>query len=82
MLAEHDLVCQSCGNLRSVCSQEDVDWYPQRSVCNATAARELAMRQFHAKHANTKPSPDDYHPADGMSLWVSDLDLTPDDDFL
>lgn len=91
MLAEQELVCQWCGNLRSVCSRDDVEWYPQRSVCHATAARELVMRQFHDAHMVDGPGGDrvspqataeEYHYTDGVSLWVSDIDLTPDDDFL
>ena len=82
MLAEHDLVCSSCGNLRSLCSRDDVEWFPQRLVCNATAARQLVERQFHAKHEGEKPTPEDYHYTDGVSLWVSEMDLSPEDDFL
>ena len=81
-LARSALVCGRCGNLRSECSRDDGIWYPQRSVCNATAARELTLRQFHAKHGKTEATADDYHPADGVTIWMSDVDLTPDDDFL
>lgn len=81
MLAEHDLVCPSCGNLRELCSRYDVAWYPQQTFCGATAARQLVSRKF-AALTKTDPSPDAQHPSDGVNLWVSDMDLTPDDDFL
>lgn len=82
LLLEHErLVCRSCGNLRSVCSNPDVAWYPQRTMCYATAAREVTTRRLTEKHKGRKPGAD-LHPLDGMAVWVSDVDLTPDDDFV
>lgn len=84
LLAEHDLVCGSCGNLRAICSDPNVLWYPQRDVCHASAARELTLRRLQKKHekndrAKALKHP---HPLDGMSVWVSQYDLSPDDLFV
>lgn len=81
MLAEHDLVCPNCGNLRSVCSDPTRDWYPQRSMCYATASREVVLRRLQKKHEKTEPGLT-LHPLDGMSVWVAQDDLTPNDDFV
>lgn len=81
LLAESEMVCPSCGNLRSVCSAPDAQWYPQRTECYATAARELAVRRLRKKHPG-EPGPDAVHTLDGLSLWVSEHDLSPEDDFL
>lgn len=75
-------VCRDCGNLKSVCSSEELSdkWYPQRTVCYATAAKEAAWRAVNAHH---KPKPDDHgpHTTDGWGIWTAQFDLTPDDDF-
>lgn len=75
-------VCPTCGNLRAVCSDEAISdqWFPQRSVCYATAAKEAAWRAVNGHH---KPKPDDQGPhiTDGWSIWASPFDLTPSDDF-
>lgn len=74
------LLCPSCGNLRSVCSNPDQEFYPQRSMCYATAAKEITVRRLRKKHdkePGTEP-----HPLDGMAVWVSTDDLSPDDDFV
>lgn len=73
-------ICPSCGNPRSVCSDPNVPLYPQRSVCYVTAIKELAARQLRKKYPK-EPGPE-LHPLDGISIWASPHDLTPDDDFL
>lgn len=80
LVAHHVAVCPSCGNLRSVCGDPETAWYPQRAVCYATAAREVTLRRLRAKHDGTPGA--DLHPLDGMAVWVSEHDLTPDDDFV
>jgi hypothetical protein len=82
LMAEDALVCPSCGNLRSVCSRPDSLWYPQRSMCYATAAKTLAWRQMREKHKNNEPDAASLHPTDGLEVWVADADLTPDDTFV
>lgn len=74
-----ELVCPSCGNLRSVCSDPEVAWFPQRTVCNATAAREIVQRRLRMGHDAAGWGP---HPTDGVGVWVSQYDLSPDDDFV
>lgn len=80
MLQESALVCPSCGNLRSVCSVEGGDWYPQQTTCYATAVRELVVRKVHKKYSS-EPGTSGLHPLDGVSIAVSEVDLDPDDDF-
>lgn len=75
-------VCPSCGNLRSVCSDPSRDWFPQRTMCYATASRDLVIRRLRKKHEKKEPGTKDLHPFDGMDVWVSEFDLTPDDDFV
>lgn len=74
-------VCPSCGNLRSVCSDPERSWYPQREMCYASAALEVTQRRLVAKHEKKKRG-SDLHPLDGMRVWISEDDLTPDDDFV
>lgn len=80
MLAESALVCPSCGNLRSFCSQPGLELYPQRDECFVTAARALAVRRAQSKN---KQDPDTrtLHPLDGVNVWMSEVDLNPDDEF-
>lgn len=83
MIAYVREVCPSCGNLRSVCSDPATDWYPQRSTCYATAAREVTLRRLQKKHAKQPLHESmDLHPLDGLHVWVATEDLTPDDDFV
>lgn len=72
-------VCRDCGNLRSVCSDPDIPWYPQQTTCYASAARERVMRAISDRHKQPKGM--DEHYTDGKSVWMSAHDLTPADDF-
>lgn len=56
-------------------------WFPQRTVCYASAAREVTARRLLKRHEKNQPGID-LHPTDGVSVWVSTEDLTPDDDFV
>ena len=73
-------VCPSCGNLRSVCSDPERAWYPQREMCYASAATELTRRRLAKRYEDKPPGTADLHDTDGMRLWSSQEDLTPDDD--
>lgn len=73
-------VCRHCGNLRSVCSDPGRALYPQRDYCYVTAVRELTWRQVEKRYGPPKGT-DGLHETDGMLLWVSEHDLSPDDDF-
>ena len=75
-------VCPDCGNLVSVCSSEDFTGYPQRRMCYSTASLQLTRRRLQKKYAKKQPGTDGLHPTDGMSVWISTDDLTPDDDFV
>jgi hypothetical protein len=74
--------CPDCGRLRSECSDPETLYYPQLTRCWATAAREVATRKWRAKNEHAKPDSAGYKPDDGTSVWVSEFDLTPDDDFI
>lgn len=87
--------CPSCGGSRDDCSDHDKAWYPQREVCIKSQAQAAAQRAWEHKHED-QPWHDgsftfwakEYGPAtpfhrdDGVTIWVSDEDLTPDDDFI
>lgn len=83
MIAYVREVCSYCGNLRSVCADPNVDWYPYRSTCYATAAREVVLRRLQKKHAKSPQHEAlDLHPLDGMHVGVSTENHNPDDDFI
>lgn len=71
--------CRECGQQRSVCSDPEQAFYPQRNICYATAAQRTAQRRYEAlaKRANAPEGA-----LDGDTIWVSTDNLTPDDDFL
>lgn len=75
--------CPKCGNPRSLCSQfPEEGIFPQRSVCYVDAVREVAQRRFAEKHKDAPPDDAGLLPTDGVTIWASLQDLTPDDDFL
>lgn len=74
-------VCPSCGNLRSVCSDPTVPWYPQRSVCYASAAREQVWRMTRDRYGHPEPTQKTAHKTDGLVWLTTQHDLTPQDDF-
>lgn len=77
MIAYVQDICPDCGNLRNVCSDPKRDWYAQRTMCYATAAREQLVRTLQKQHGD--PDGGKPHPLDGLTSWVSDQDLNPDD---
>lgn len=74
--------CPECGLPRSVCSDPEVDWYPQRSFCYATAARVNARRRWDKRVEGMEPDSHGRLEGDGMTIWVARDDLSPNDDFL
>lgn len=87
--------CGRCGLPRSVCGDPDRPHFPQRTVCYATmeqAAAQAKWERLHEKrpwhdgsftHWAEKPSDSHpYHHSHGVTIWVADQDLSPDDDFL
>lgn len=80
MVAESELVCQSCGGLKSVCSTSGLELYPQRDECMVAATRALVWRRAQKKYKQ-EPGTAELHPLDGVSVWLSEVDLNPDDDF-
>lgn len=79
-------ICPHCGNLKVVCSNPDgidgVGYYPQRTVCWVTAARDRSIRMFAKLHEKAQPDAAGYLPYDGAFFHASLTDDTPDDDFL
>lgn len=77
------LICPKCGNPRELCSDPTRQWYPQLSTCYAKAAEEVADWRFKQKHERAKRTPEQPTlQTDGRHVWVSEHDLTPDDDFI
>lgn len=89
------MTCGHCHKPVADCSDPEKVWYPQRSVCfvsmeNAAAnARYTALHEKRPYHDGTFTSwakeRSDRHPyhADwGTTVWVHDVDLSPNDDFL
>jgi hypothetical protein len=74
-------VCPDCGQLRSICSDPNVAQYPQRRMCWPSAVQALTLRRLVKKHGHPD-GVEELHPLDGMSVYVSSEDLTPDDDFV
>lgn len=72
-------ICPSCGNLRSVCSDPATPWYPQRSICYASAALDVVQRRLALGHKTPGWEP---HETDGANVYVSRVDVNPDDDFI
>lgn len=74
-------LCPDCGNLRTVCSNPESPQFPQRSICYASAARTRIWRLIQDKHGSPDPKSKADHFTDGLSVWTSPYDLTPDDTF-
>lgn len=74
--------CPDCGQTRAECANPDVDYFPQKAMCWATAAREVATRKWDRMNEDKAPDIAGYLPTDGARIWVSRHDLEPDDDFL
>lgn len=74
-------VCRDCGNLKAVCSDPTTLFYPQRSYCYASAGRDQTWRRTFKAYEHPKPDSESPHITDGLSWWMSQHDLTPDDDF-
>lgn len=73
-------VCSSCGNLRSVCSDPNIDWHPRISTCYATASREWGDRRLAEKYKDWKSDSVHDHPLDGVTVWVSQEPPSEDED--
>jgi hypothetical protein len=77
------------------CSDPQRIWYPQRSICFVSMENAAANARYDDKHRD-KPYHDGqfkswakdrsphhpYHARDGVTVWVHDEDLNPDDAFL
>lgn len=85
----------TCGHPREVCSDPKRDWYPQRYVCHVAMETAAANRRYDALHEKqpfhdgtfsrwsekaTAATP--YHFHDGVTVYVAETDLNPNDDFL
>ena len=81
MTAFYTEICPDCGNLRSICSDPEQAQYPQRRMCYASAVRDLTLRRLIKKYGHPD-GVEDLHPLDGMGVYVSPDDLSPDDDFV
>lgn len=73
------LVCPECGNLRSVCSDPNLPWYPQRIVCHNRAQVDVVMRRLVRGTDEPGWGP---HALDGVRVYASEVDVNPDDKFI
>lgn len=74
-------VCPDCGNLTEDCSDPTSGWYPQRRVCHSRMTVDFTWRRLREKHKEHKGLSEP-HPTDGVTVWASQQDLTPDDNFV
>lgn len=74
-------ICERCGNLRSVCSNPESVWYPQRAICYATATAQQMHRRTERAYKHPEHDDPTPHVTDGSEWWASPHDLTPEDDF-
>lgn len=86
--------CHFHGGPVSECGDDERDWFPQRTICWPTAQLEAAKRRYAMLHADEQYTDGlggwakdasiqfPFHYSDGVSFWLSRVDLTPDDDFL
>ena len=81
-MAHDALVCRSCGNLISECSDPERDWHPHLSTCYATASRQWGRRVLDKKFEKRKPDTDGLHPLDGASVYVTPFAPEGDDPFV
>lgn len=79
-MAHDALVCSKCGNLRSVCSNPELDWHPHTDVCWPTATAEWGVRRLQAKHEKVDRDGTKLHPLDGVSVYTSQHPPDPEDD--
>lgn len=87
--------CAKHGGPRSECTDPEKDWFPQRHICRAEMQALGAQRLYDLLHEEEpyhdgsferwSKTPSYEYPFrydDGVSIWASDTDLTPEDDFL
>lgn len=87
--------CKFHGGPYSECPDGEIDWFPQRAICRPTMQLDAARRRYEELHKDKpyhsgdftrwaeKPSLQfPFHYSDGVTIWMSRDDLTPDDDFL
>ena len=88
--------CRECGGPIATCGHAERLWFPQRTVCYATMARAAAQRDYDAlaetyggwhdgTFENWAKERDEAHPFahdDGVTIWVSEHDLTPEANWL
>lgn len=78
-VAYDENVCPECGNLRSVCSDPTIAWYPQRLICYNRATVELTTRRMSRGTDVPGWGP---HLMDGSRVYAAEYDVNPDDDFI
>ena len=79
LLAYDQLVCGSCGNLRSECSDPMNEWHPRTDVCHATASQQWGQRLLRETYSD-REGPDGASYLDGRWVWVSQVAPDPDAD--
>lgn len=88
-------VCRHHGGPISECPDDEKDWFPQRHICYVEMQLKAAQRAYDERHKaqsfhngtfthwSEKWSPyTPFHYMDGVTLWMSEVELSPDDNFL
>lgn len=92
---ERQKVCDDCGHPIEMCSDPERDWYPQRTVCWATANQLAATRRYELLHEQLPyhdgtfdnwskhySADTPYRFDDGVTIWVAPIDYGSGGDFL
>lgn len=79
----------------AVCSDPDRTWFPQRSICHVTMEQAAAQARYSDKHegkpyhngkftswSEKRGADHPYEANEGVTIWVHDVDLSPEDRFL
>lgn len=93
--AANQTACPRCGGSIDDCGDAEKVWYPQRAICYKTMAQARYNAKYEALHSDLpfhdgtftrwgkeRTADTRFHYTEGVTVWVSDVDYSPDDDFL
>lgn len=77
------------------CSDDHKDWFPQRHICYPTMLQKAAQRTYEELHRDAPFHDGEFkywskdwspgtphHYMDGVTIWLSPVELNADDEFL
>lgn len=72
-------MCSRCGNLRSVCSDESLDWHAHTSTCWPSATVDWTLRRMRERDAKTTHLGDHaLRESDGVTVFASQIESEND----